>query len=744
MSEQASNNHPCVSSTTTDIVQIVGFRKRAKVAFAHWSVGHSVQTDFGTLHAAMQKYFICVLPLALLLTSAQVSQGTPFRHGGAHSTSEMRQRNKNWCAHVVHKNVSCAVVAGSESFAQPEFLPCPPEMINCAPHVIYRTHFRPTYKLDYKTVTELQWKCCPGYQGHDCMEVKIGIKLPEQNTDNLLPISSGRISPKPTEQGDRPGNHPWRGPSGDPRLENEVQRLSQMVLDMQARITDMSSNLRLDFQEDASKMLAVLLEQTRQPPHPASARGAETRTMDLLSVDDLVNKISLLESRIDTWNHLEERVNRHDGQIQHLMEEPPSLPSQGDLRAYVDENIRALRKELMEGMDIKLADLKNSCDYKIMSMHHECEDQEEHFLSLTERIDSNENHLHQQIQELKNELKESQTRLIPDWLVDKVEGLANCSVMDRVNSLDFGLCKANLTILEKSQKTTWEKLQDIENHLWSMESLRGELIVVKDRVGVLEDLECSRFLSGARAVSDVRQLKIEGCRKAQNPIVDVATDLQIRTGLTADIAGAPLAVPPQTSSEPRGRMTLSSKLPKGTQGSMDPVLGFAGAPAAPTKLAEPLPRAPSPILDVVAQHKGSKISFSAGLTSPPAHGEAGVVRFDAVLVNDGGHYDPRTGVFTAPMDGRYLLSAVLAALPGIKMEAVLSVDRRIIHRLESTAGTTPEPSPGLCAPASLTLVVAMRRGERATVALTSGKLADADSAHIQSSFSGVLLYPSHQ
>lgn len=36
----------------------------------------------------------------------------------------------------------------------------------------YRTHFRPMYKISYKLVTELEWKCCPGYQGYDCMEVK--------------------------------------------------------------------------------------------------------------------------------------------------------------------------------------------------------------------------------------------------------------------------------------------------------------------------------------------------------------------------------------------------------------------------------------------------------------------------------------------------------------------------------------------------------------------------------------------
>ncbi|MEQ2162343.1 hypothetical protein GOODEAATRI_018726, partial [Goodea atripinnis] len=113
--------------------------------------------------------------LSFLLTFPLIS-GSPFQYnmfqGNPYSAPETRQRNKNWCAYVVHKNVSCAVVGGTESFAQPAFLPCPPEQPNCAQQVIYQTHFRPTYKIGFKTVTELQWRCCPGYQGHDCMEVK--------------------------------------------------------------------------------------------------------------------------------------------------------------------------------------------------------------------------------------------------------------------------------------------------------------------------------------------------------------------------------------------------------------------------------------------------------------------------------------------------------------------------------------------------------------------------------------------
>lgn len=32
----------------------------------------------------------------------------------------------------------------------------------------YRTYMRPRYKVAYKMVTEMEWKCCHGYSGEDC------------------------------------------------------------------------------------------------------------------------------------------------------------------------------------------------------------------------------------------------------------------------------------------------------------------------------------------------------------------------------------------------------------------------------------------------------------------------------------------------------------------------------------------------------------------------------------------------
>ena len=46
----------------------------------------------------------------------------------------------------------------------------PHRLTRCSLHMLcrYRTFFKPTYKVGHKTVTELEWRCCPGYSGENC------------------------------------------------------------------------------------------------------------------------------------------------------------------------------------------------------------------------------------------------------------------------------------------------------------------------------------------------------------------------------------------------------------------------------------------------------------------------------------------------------------------------------------------------------------------------------------------------
>ncbi|XP_063278391.1 EMILIN-1 isoform X1 [Prinia subflava] len=140
-----------------------------------------------------------------------------------------------------------------------------------------------------------------------------------------------------------------------------------------------------------------------------------------------------------------------------------------------------------------------------------------------------------------------------------------------------------------------------------------------------------------------------------------------------------------------------------------------------------------------------RVAFSAALSTQRS--EPGTVSFDQVLLNDGGAYDPETGTFTAPVPGRYLVSAVLTGHRGEALEAVLSRSGHGIARLDS-AGFQPEglekgpvaaqgPSPGALGVFSLLLPLAA--GETLCVDLVSGRLAHAPDEPL-TVFSAALLY----
>ncbi|MFT7809247.1 EMILIN-2 isoform X2 [Arapaima gigas] len=986
------------------------------------------------------------LVLLALLFNTRSARATPSRYnlfeGAAYSGSAHKHGSKNWCAYVVHRNVTCAVLGATESVVEQELAPCPAHWPVCARPVMYRTRFRPTYKIGYKMLTELEWRCCPGYQGPDCKELKDN--LPRRTPPASHSPTPGQLQVEEVQRPEvRETGFPGQQQEGGDRvryLEDEVQRLSQTVLDLQAAMTSMTENLRVAVQEDTSKMLVTLINDLRLPdavltgaidsikfPTQEPKRGAGGIEEVRAKLSDMTDN---LKSKSEVLEELQGTVATHEGQIRLLMKakhEPlatapaPTPPSEDALLVYVDEKLKEIREELMEGMEIKMADMKNSCEYKILSVQEQCEEYETSYFSLAELLDSKEANLRKEISDLRLDLSEVRTsglattdeqprgmgdlqkeveriaeahqalnarldgemeqlsaplevkdllsarledlearlntsernsevhcnyieeklsqmiteeaatlrKLLSERLGvmegqlttvllemnssslsgvdhDKIEGLQNDmefqkllvqGLTEQLNILgqsrsvtsdtvgvgdnvaqDLHAYKSNLDMMQSDVESNSEKLRKLKDIVDrqletsqrnnrnlaklqdNFESFRVEFGVLSAAVSYLgdglnsysHDLQqvnstccqtgagemrelLDRYMSelpvngsqlakmedrleelASQIMTELNQCKetAEGAQKEASEmggrivsmeaicgkLDSVTGSLQrIKEGLnrhvtnlwtcvnqingtltvhSRDISGlrgslqkvetqlpgirkrtqaletrpatgpvssqpAPPPQDPATSNQPAimetgeagppGTIRISTpKLPQ-SDGSMTAIKGFAGAPDSGSR-----PPSPTAALDSA----GGELSFSASLTAPPISRETGVVRFNKVLVNDGGHYNPHTGLFLVPVDGRYLLSAVLTAQRGEWVEAVLAVSNRSIHRLDTGGYGRGRDSGCFCGgSASFSLVVPLRRGDGVSLVVTGGKLALPDSDAAPSSFSAVFLYP---
>ncbi|XP_063001628.1 EMILIN-3 [Elgaria multicarinata webbii] len=359
-----------------------------------------------------------------LYTSGSSPQLTPGKPMGKH---------KSYCAYVVHRNVTCTLQDGAESYVKAEYHKCSwgPK---CPGKVLYRTFFRPRYKIGYKTVTEIAWRCCPGLMGEGCHDSPTdqpgllpqhpGPKMPP--TQKLFP--GPRVPPHPKIHAD-----PFPGPKknhygrkmpnlfGDrlDRIEEEVRRLSQSYDTLHNMVSGLGDHLRLAIQEDTSKMIGSLMN---SPSVPDSTMGFGVIPDGIVDaadkadlspyppVGEILSKVTEVSDSLKIKTDLLEEVHGmvldHDGQIKHLLESarPSPLTSIDMLEEYVDSRLSNLRVELLDGFEKKLVNIQSTCDYRIKEVQQQCEEEKAANLRLQQTLDGKELEIKKEISQLETQI----------------------------------------------------------------------------------------------------------------------------------------------------------------------------------------------------------------------------------------------------------------------------------------------------------------------------------------------------
>ncbi|XP_060056723.1 EMILIN-2 isoform X2 [Erinaceus europaeus] len=293
----------------------------------------------------------------------------------------------------------------------------------------YRVSFRPRYVTRYKTVTQLEWKCCPGFRGADCQEgvshpMRKPLPTPSRPRSNMKKATDNEPGPVSEPKNKLPATHAVEpshtvGPQLEKRiqvLEEKVLRLTKTVLDLQSSIADVNGNLKHGVQDDASRVAPGPSSQHLQPgpstemaSPPGDPSKKESGVKDIQS--ELAEVKDALKTKGDKLEELDGKVKGYEGQLRQLQEAaqgPTVTMTVGELyQAYVDSKMDALREELAEGMDRKLADLKNACEYKLLGLQQQCDDYGTSYLGVIELLGEKEASLKQEMSDLRSRLPDA-------------------------------------------------------------------------------------------------------------------------------------------------------------------------------------------------------------------------------------------------------------------------------------------------------------------------------------------------
>ncbi|XP_028928353.1 EMILIN-1 [Ornithorhynchus anatinus] len=259
--------------------------------------------------------------------------GGPLGPGGPQGQSRSRpaSRHRNWCAFVVTRTVSCVLEDGVETIVKPDYQPCGWGQPQCPRSVTYRSFLRPRYRVAYKTVTDMEWRCCQGFSGDDCSQ---GPSSPAQGTQ--LATSRPASHPRPAHpnlSGSSAGSH-LSGLGGEgPResekvqqLEEQVQGLAEEVRGLQGMLQGLSGRLA----DDVRRAVETAFN-GRQQPADAAGPPAVRETLS-----EIQRRLQLLDNRVST----------HDEELGHLNNgggaPGPGLPPPGE------ELLRDLERRLRE------------------------------------------------------------------------------------------------------------------------------------------------------------------------------------------------------------------------------------------------------------------------------------------------------------------------------------------------------------------------------------------------------------
>ncbi|XP_051952563.1 EMILIN-1-like [Xyrauchen texanus] len=269
--------------------------------------------------------------------------------------SKVTSRHRNWCAYVVTRTVSCVMEDGVETYVKPEYQRC--AWGQCSHVVLYRTYRKPRYKVAYKMVTELEWKCCHGYSGEDCSDGPGGSSVTQVNTG--------------------------RGDSDKIRqLEEQVQSLNKDLHNLQSTLHIMNKKIH-----DESRKEGV-----SGGNNLADAAQPEMRE----TIHSIQTKLDMLDNMTQVHDKTLITINNH-------------LVGGNGIGNELDGRYDTLKEEILRELERRVTLSCSACQTGVDGIQRQQQEDRERIRALEKHISVMEQHHRQSVEMLERELSRSQS-----------------------------------------------------------------------------------------------------------------------------------------------------------------------------------------------------------------------------------------------------------------------------------------------------------------------------------------------
>ncbi|XP_077366533.1 EMILIN-1-A isoform X1 [Festucalex cinctus] len=301
----------------------------------------------------------------LALALARLSWGLGYAESGVLSGQRAASRHRNWCAYVVTRTVSCVMEDGVETYIKPDYQRC---TWGQCPRVAYRTYRRPRYKVAYKMVTEMEWKCCHGYSGEDCHEG---------------PVNGGR--PQVTQTGHTPGS----GQSGNGDSE-KVRQLEETINGLTKDLHNIQTSIH-DLNQKFSVLNGAIVPADSAQPHMK-----ETINNINTKLDHLYNRTQVHDQTLlNINNHLENGGgNDLDGAA---------------VVGHRGNQLNTLKEQILTELERRVTLSCSACQAGVEDLRRQQEADRERVRALEKMISSMDQHFRQSLQIIRSETEQSQT-----------------------------------------------------------------------------------------------------------------------------------------------------------------------------------------------------------------------------------------------------------------------------------------------------------------------------------------------